>query len=119
MDGTNSKTLQASFNNFRASVLAQEKEGKSKKTFGTEGRKKTKNVSDAKFSDKKGKISDKKEETSGTDKTNVATGNISNAVDNLSAEVESIKLEDSSANSISSNNSGLDFKKYLYSYLYS
>ena len=106
LDGTNSKTLQASFNNFRASVLAQDKEDKSKKVFGTEGRKANKNVSDGKSSDKK--------ETSGTVKSKATTGNISNVVDNLSAEIGSIKLEERSSETVSSNNTGFDLFKSAY-----
>ena len=103
MDGTNSKTLQASFNNFRASVLAQDKEEKVKKVFGTEGRKTNKNVSDGKSSEKK--------ETSGTVKSKVTAGNISSVVDNLSTEIGSIKLEERSPETVSSNNTGFDLFK--------
>jgi hypothetical protein len=98
LDGTNSKTLQASFNNFRASVLAQDKEDKSKKGPATEGRKTNKNAN-------VGKISDKKE-TSSTNK--LTTVNIPNVVDNLSAEIGFIKLEERSPDTNSSTHSGFD-----------
>jgi hypothetical protein len=104
LDGTNSKTLQASFNNFRASVLAQDKEDKSKKGPATEGRKANKNANVVKSSDKK--------ETSGTNK--LTTVNIPNVVDNLSAEIGSIKLEERSPDTTnSSNHSGFDLFEVL------